>query len=280
MSRSNYWRKQRSWKRGTLLLQYPWQNWHASFSRPASIKLWLFGEESRVATTIVVFDCPTLKIYHKFYGIFPLLLVSPITRNSKCLFKGPRCLFESQRLTDYPVLELHLVFQIPCLIPRNRTLHSLLVKLQRVGALVVSSARQIQLLRLQPLDCSDQVPIPQHPRPPIRLATRARPEEVLFLVGEVGEVAAIYLVEGQTSRRVILAGASARHRATIRLVEFLALGRRDNKIIQPRAAPRLRLDLLASLRRANLQNQQRLDQVKHLVRLAVQAVLGPSPSAI
>ena len=96
----------------------------------------------------------------------------------------------------------------------------------------------------------------------------------------VAEVAPIYLGGVQISRLVDLVGASVRRRATILPVDFLAVGRQENRTIYPQAAPRLHLDSLASPRRAKLQNQQRLDQVKRLVHSVAPEALEPSPLAI
>ena len=134
------------------------------------------------------------------------------------------------------------------------------------------------LPQTQLVDCSDQASILLHRPQQIRSATLTQPEEILSLVVEVvAEAAATYLVEGQTNRRVDLdlVGALAKRRVTILLVDFLALGREDNKIVHLQAVPRLHPDSLASLRQANLQKQQ-LDQVKRLVCSAAGAALGPS----
>lgn len=96
-------------------------------------------------------------------------------------------------------------------------------------------------------------------------------------------MAATYSVEERTTRRVDLVGALVRFRATILLEDCLALGSqdsKDSKTINLRVAPRLHLDSLASLRQANPQKQQRLDQVKRLVHSGEQVALDPSPLAI
>lgn len=229
-----------------------------------------------------MFTCVTPKIITVTAS--PLLLsVSLIVYNPRCLFKDPRCLFEVPRLTDCPVPERYLRFQTTCLILQNPITRFLSVSLQQVGALVVPLARQIPLPRPQPVDCSGQVSTPLHRRQQICSATQARPEEVLSLVvveEVVAEVAATYSVGGEASRQADLVGALARSRVTILLVDFLALGRQDNKPLHLQAAPRRHLDSLASLRRANLQKQQRLDQVKRLASSAARAAPEPSPLVI
>ena len=180
-----------------------------------------------------MFTCIVIKTYHKYHGISTPSPGKPNHLQLRKPSKGPRCLFEGPRLIDCPVPERHLHFQTPCLIQRNLSPRSLSVNLQRAGFLEVSSARQELLPRPQPVGCSDRVPILLHPRQQIRSATRAQPEEVLSLVvEEVGlEMAAIHSVEEQISRRVDLVGALARCRATILLLDFLALDRQDNRTI-------------------------------------------------
>lgn len=90
------------------------------------------------------------------------------------------------------------------------------------------------------------------------------------------EVAVIYLVQEQIIRPVDLVGALARRRATVLLVELLAVRRRT---VHSQVAPRLHLDSLVFLRRVNLQ-KLRLDQVKRLVPSVLQAVLGHLPLVI
>ena len=83
----------------------------------------------------------------------------------------------------------------------------------------------------------------------------------------------MYLVEG---RPVDLVGALVRRRATTLLVRSLVLGRQGSRRTYPQAMGQLHLVSLVSLRRAKLQNQQRLHQVKHPVYSAARAALGPS----
>lgn len=210
-----------------------------------------------------------------------LLVVSSISCNSTCLTKDLSGLV-GPSLTDCPVLEVQLRLQITCLIQQNLTLRFLSAIQQLLGTLVVSLAGQIPLPRPQPVDCSDQVPIPLHPRQQLRSATRPQREEARSLVVRevVRGLAAIYLVGGQISRLVDLVGALVRRRAPIHLVDSLELDRQGNRRMHPQAAPRLHLDSPASLRRAKLQNQQPLDQVKRLVCSVARAALGPSPLAI
>ena len=87
----------------------------------------------------------------------------------------------------------------------------------------------------------------------------------------------MYLVEG---RPVDLVGALVRRRATTLLVGSLALDRQGSRRMHPQTAAQVHLVSLVSLRRAKLQNQQQLHQVKHPVCSAARAALGPSPSAI
>ena len=230
-----------------------------------------------------MFTCVTPKKYAITVTASLLLLsVSLIAYNPRCLFKDPRCLFEVPRLTDCPVPERYLRFQKTCLILLNLITRFLSVSLQQVEALVVPLVRQIPLPRPQPVDCSGQVSIPLHHRQQIRSATQARPEEVLSLVveGVVAEVAATYSVGGEASRPADLVGALARSRVVILLVDLLALGKQENKTMHLQAAPRHHLDSLVSLRRANLQKQQRLDQVKRLASSAARAAPEPSPLVI
>ena len=86
----------------------------------------------------------------------------------------------------------------------------------------------------------------------------------------------MYLVEG---RPVDLVGALVRRRATTLLVGSLAVGRQGSRRMYPQAAAQLHLVSLVSLRRAKLQNQQQMPQVKHLVCSAARAALDPSPLA-
>lgn len=87
----------------------------------------------------------------------------------------------------------------------------------------------------------------------------------------------MYLVEG---RPVDLVGALVRRRATRLPVGSLALGRQGSRRMYPQAAVQLHLVPLLSLRRAKLQNQQQLHQVKHPVCSAAPVALDPSPLGI
>lgn len=204
------------------------------------------------------------------FAFLLLLPVSPIARNLRCHPQDPRGLFQDPGLTNCSVRERTLHCRTLCLIQPKLAIHSLLVKPQRVGALEISSAKQTLLPQRLLVVCSDQMSILLRHRQQICLAIQARPEVVLSLAVAAAEevvVAATCSAEGRTNRPVelVLVGALARCRATIMLEDFLALGSQDNKIIHLRVASRLHLDSLASLRRANPQKQQRLDQVKRLV---------------
>ena len=87
----------------------------------------------------------------------------------------------------------------------------------------------------------------------------------------------MYSVE---DKPVDLVGALVRRRATTLLVGSLALGRQGSRRMYNQAAAQLHLVSLVSLRRAKLQNQQQLHQIKHPVCSAARAALGPSPLAI